>query len=102
MSKSYFTLTVLNDSVPAYHQGMRGEYVLLEYADWTQDSLISLWDKNDELKGMPKTILVLKDDTVMQYKFENQIGAILNMKCEYEGKKKFINKKYKEWKNKKR
>lgn len=102
MSKSYFTLTVLNDSVPAFFQGMRGEYVLLEYADWTQDSLSSLWDKNEELRGKPKTILVLKDDSVMQYNFEDSIGARLYMKCEYEGKKKFINKKYEEWKVKNR
>lgn len=99
MSKSYFTLTVLNDSVPAFHQGMRGEYVLLEYADWTQDSLTSLWKKNEELMGKPKTILVLKNDSVMQYRFENNIGAILNIKCEYEGIKNHINKKYEEWKD---
>lgn len=99
LSKSYFTLTLLNDSCPAYKKGMRGEYVLLEFEDWDQDCLISLWDKNEELMGKPKTILVLKNDSVMQYRFENNIGAILIIKCEYEGIKKYINYKYKEWKD---
>ena len=46
-----FTATTVGDDTPAAHAGMEGEYVVLEFADWTLDSDSSLFDKNAELQG---------------------------------------------------
>ena len=93
-----FIVTIAEGETPASQQGMSGEYVLLEFADWNQDSLTSLFDKNNELKGKSKDILVMKDSIISEHHFENTIGVQLGVK--YVGKegKQRINKAYEDWK----
>ena len=81
---------------------MEGEYILLEYADWNQNSSTSLFDKNDELRGKPKDILVLKDGIITQHHFENTIGAQIGLKYVGKEERHRINKVYEDWKNKNR
>ena len=97
-----FTATIVEGETPASQQGMSGEYILLEYADWNQDSHTSMFDKNDELRGKPKDILVMKDDVIAEYHFENLIGAQLGIKYVGKEEKQRINKAYQEWKKQNR
>lgn len=92
------TATVANDETEAAKQGMSGEYVLLEFEDWKQDSPTSVFDKNDELKGKPKDILVIKDSIVEKHHFENLIGIIISAKYIGKEEKQRIDKAYEEWK----
>lgn len=98
MSKAYYTLTVINDSLPAYKMGMRDDYILLEFGHWTQDSLQSIYEVISELRGKPKDITVMKNDTIEQFYFDSIIGVRIGLNCEYEEKKLFINKNYDDWK----
>ena len=93
-----FTATKVGDDTPAAHAGMEGEYVVLEFADWTIESDSSLLDKNEELRGKPKTIVVMKGDAISQYHFENTIGIGLNFKKIGSQEKQRILKAYREWK----
>ena len=97
-----FTATIVEGDTPASHQGMSGEYILLEFGDWNQDSPTSLFDKNDELRGKPKDILVMKDGQIKQYHFENTIGVQLGVKNIGKKEKQRINKAYEEWKKQNR
>lgn len=102
MSKSYVSFTVLNNTSPAYKKGLRGEYILLEYGDWNQDSFVSIKDKARELSGKPKRILVMKDGIISSYFFENNIGVNFEIKGTDENTKKGINIKYQKWKEENR
>ncbi|MBO6024532.1 MAG: tetratricopeptide repeat protein [Bacteroidales bacterium] len=94
------TATVANDETAAARQGMSGEYVLLEYEDWNQDSPTSVFDTNEALKGKPKDILVMKDANIEKHHFENTIGIIISVKHVGKNEKQRINKAYEEWKEK--
>ena len=98
LSTHAFTATIIDADTPAQQQGLNGEYILLEFADWTQDSVISLFDKNDEMRGKPKDIVVLKDGVIRQYHFENTIGAMLGIKEVTTEERLRINEIYDRWK----
>ena len=97
-----FTATVTEGETPASQQGMIGEYVLLEFGNWNQDCLTSLYDKNTELKGKPKDILVLKDGIISKHHFDNVIGAQLGVKYVGKEEKQRIDALYEEWKKQNR
>lgn len=93
-----FTAVIVDEYVPARQQGMDGEYILLEYNEWTQDSPSSLFVTNEELKDKPKYILVMKDGLIMKHYFENTIGANLGIKIVDKKEKLMINDVYLSWK----
>lgn len=97
-----FTATIIEGETPASQQGMSGEYILLEYADWNQDSSTSMFDKNDELRGQSKNLLVMKDGIISEHHFENAIGAQFGVKYIGKEEKQRINKAYEEWKKQNR
>ena len=97
-----FTASIIEGNTPASLQGLSGEYVLLEFSDWKEDDMISLFDKNDQLRGKPKDILILKNGIISKHHFENSIGAQLGIKHVSKEEKRSINKAYKEWKTKNR
>ena len=80
MQDYVFTATVVDGDTPARQQGMSGEYVVLEFADWIIKEATSLYEKNSEMQGKPKDIVIIKDDIISQYHFENTIGVQLNLK----------------------
>ena len=102
MSECCFIATILDGDCPARQQGMTGEYILIEFADWNQDSTKSLFDKNDELRGLPKDLVVMKDGVISCHHFENTIGAQLGIKYVGKEERQRINKVYEEWKHTKR
>ena len=102
LSAHAFTIEVTDDDTPAGQQGMSGEYYLLEYSEWNQDSMTSLFDEMDERKGKPKDLLVLKDGVVSQYHFENKIGVQYGIKEVDKEEKQRVSKAYEAWKKKNR
>ena len=95
-----FTATTVGNGTPAQEAGMAGEYIMLEFAEWTINSESSFYAKNEEMRGKPKAIVVMKNDTISQYHFENTIGVQLGYKYVGEQEKQRILKAYKEWKEK--
>ena len=72
--------------------------MVLEFADWTIESDSSLFDKHEELRGKPKTIVVMKGDAISQYHFEDTIGVKIDFKNIGSQEKQRILKAYREWK----
>lgn len=98
LSEVAFTATPVDGDTPASQQGMSGEYYLLEYEDWDQEAASSLFDKNVELRGKPKTIVVMKDGVISKHYFENTIGAQLKLKFVSKDEKAQITAAYNKWK----
>ena len=89
---------VASGNNPAVDQGMSGEYILLEFADWNLESTGSLFDKADELRQSPKDIVVMKDGIISRYHFENRMGLSFDVKAMAKDEKQKINQAYKKWK----
>ena len=89
---------VASGNNPAVVQGLSGEYILLEFADWNLESTGSLFDKADELRQSPKDIVVLKDGIISRYHFENRMGLSFDVKPIAKDEKQKINQAYKKWK----
>ena len=100
MKDYVFIATTEDGDTPARQQGMSGEYIMLELADWNISDTISLLDINIGLRGKPKSIVVMKEDTISQYHFENSIGIHYNLKFIGQNEKKRIIKFYNKWKKK--
>lgn len=97
-----FTVTVVSGDTPASQQGMSGEYILLEFGDWNQESTTSINDKIKELQGKRKTVLVMKNGIISQHRFKNMMGALIGIKYIGKEEKKPINEAYEEWKKQNR
>lgn len=78
--------------------GLSGEYILLELGDWNQNSPISLYDKDDELKGKAKDLVVMKDGVITQHHFEDSSDVQLVVKHVSKEEKRHINEAYEGWK----
>ena len=98
ISEIAFTVTVTSEDTPAADQGMSGEYYLLEFGNWSQNSFDSLYEKNTELKGKPKDILVMKDGIISEHHFEDTIGVAIGLKYVGKEEKAAISKAYEKWK----
>ena len=77
------------------------EYYLLEFADWNQNSLENLFDKNAELQGKPKNIVVMKDGVITKHHFEDKIGCQIGIKYVGKEEKQHIVELYNTWKDRK-
>ena len=93
-----FIAIINGDNSPAAKIGLSGEYYVLEFNDWTIDSDNNLFQKNKELKGQPKTIIVMQNDNISQYHFESTIGASLDFKGIGMQEKQRIISAYHKWK----
>ena len=93
-----FIATIVADDTPAAKHGLAGEYLLLEYAGWNQDCSMNLFDKNAELKGEPKPLLLMKDGVIKRYQFENTIGVKLGLKYVGKEERQQVNDAYRKWK----
>ena len=98
LSEHAFFVATIDGDTPAKQQGMSGEYFIFEYADWTQDSMTSLFDKIEEMRGKPKNILVMKDGVIRQIHFENTIGVLFMIKQVTKEERQYINEAYEDWK----
>ena len=100
ISEYSFTIDILEEETPASVQGMSGQYYLLEFGDWNFLSTKSLFEKNIELQGKPKDIVVMKDGVIAKHHFEDKIGCQISLKYVGKEDKQRIVESYKKWKNK--
>jgi len=100
LSNSTFSVICDEGDTPAKQQGMTGEYVLLEYADWNMNSKVSLYDIFDQTKEAPIDIVIMRDDIVEKHHFEKNIGIRLHLKEVGKTERDRINKVYTQWKTK--
>ena len=100
MSDKTFVMTILGEDTPAAKQGMVGKYYLLEFAGWMLDDKRNLLETNDEMRGKPKDIVVMKDGEILEYHFEDAIGCQFGIEYIGKDKKKEIVRKYYEWRDK--
>lgn len=98
LSEYAFTITIIEGDTPAHQQGLTGEYYLFEFADWHQECNVSLFEKNEELRGKSKHIVVMKSGQITRNYFENTIGGQFRVKYVGKEEKQRINKAYEDWK----
>ena len=98
LSEYSYIISIVEGENPATKQGMYGQYYLLEFDDWNIYSLKSIFEKNTEMQGKPKDLLVLKDNDITKYHFENKIGCQIELKYVGKEEKQRIVKSYKKWK----
>lgn len=98
VSERVFIGTTLSVDNSAALQGLNGEFVVFEFGDWTIDSETSLWDKDKELRGKPKTIVVMQDGKIAQHHFEDSIGMRIGYKKVGKEEKQRIISEYHKWK----
>ena len=98
MKDYIFIATVVDGDSPARQQQMSGEYIVLEFADWNIESTTSLYDVNGQMRGKPKTVVVMKNDEISQHNFENTIGVRFDLKKVGQKEKVRIMEKYHQWK----
>lgn len=97
-----FVATIVDGDTPASRQGLTGEYLLLEFADWNMESINDLFEKNAELQGKHKTLVLMKDGNISSHYFETVIGAQLGVKWVSKEEKQEILKQYHNWKTNKK
>lgn len=93
-----FTIDIVEGENPTSAQGMSGQYSLLELGDWNIYSTKNLFDKNTELQGKPKDIVVMKDGAITKHHFEDKIGCQIGMKYVGKEEKQRIVESYNKWK----
>lgn len=98
MQEYIFVSKTVEGDTPAKQQGMSGEYVMLEFADWNIKSMESLFDKSEEMRNHPKTIVVMKGEDISKYDFGDKIGVRFDLKQVGKEEKNRIIKKYESWK----
>ncbi len=98
MSEFVFVGTIVPGETAAAQQGLAGEYTILEFGDWNIGSESSLWEKSDELRGKPKTIVVMQDGKITQHHFENVIGMGIDYKHVGRAERQRILDEYYKWK----
>lgn len=95
-----FVGTTIGNDTPAFKKGLSGEYYVLELADWSMDSDTNLITKIVQLQSDPKTIVVMKENKISQFHFENTMGIGLSLRKVGVDEKQRIIKAYRKWKEK--
>lgn len=80
-----FYVEVKDGETEARKQGMKGEYLLLEYGDWNIASGKNLYEVVSDYEGKPKDIAVKKAGVIERHHFEGKIGIYI--KAKHIGKK---------------
>ncbi len=100
MQEHVFTAKVVEGDTPARQQGLSGECIVLEFADWTINDNTFLYDKCNEMLGKPKDMVIFKDGSISSHHFENAMGMRIGLKRVGKAEKKRIIKAYEKWKAK--
>ena len=94
-----FVITCREGDTPARQQGMTGEYILLEFADWNLNSKMSLYDKNNEMTNQPIDIVIMRGHVVEKHHFEDKVGIDFHLKEIGKDERDRVNTEYKLWKS---
>lgn len=98
MADKIFTITTQEGNTPARQQGLFGEYYLLEFADWNLWSPVSLYAKSIETNAKPIDIVIMRDNIIKKYHFEDKIGITFHLQEICKEKKEHILTLYNNWK----
>ncbi len=98
MTNHCFTATVNAGGYAASTKGLTGEYILLEFADWNQDSETYMLDKIRELSDSPKDLVLMQNGVISSHHFEKRLGFTFGVKQITKEEKQQINQAYKQWK----
>ena len=100
-SLANYTFVIICDEgdTPAKQQGMTGEYVLLELADWNLDSNTSLFTKSAETQDQPIDIVIMRNDVVEKHHFKDKVGITYHLKKFSKEEIGHIKSVYKKWKS---
>ena len=99
MDNYIILLTITDDNSPAYKLGMTGQYVLLEFDSWIEDSNDNVFFTNQALKGKPKDIIVYDDLGFKKYHFDGNLGAKMELWYIGKAEKEKIMSLYNSWNN---
>ena len=70
-----YTAEVINKDTPAGKLGLHGEYYLLSFDDWNLLDSRSIYDVVKQKRGLPKTIVIMRDGEIFKHTFEDNIGV---------------------------
>ena len=96
MSEYSFTIDISEGETSSSAQSMSGQYYLLEFGDWNIYSIENLFDKNIELQGKPKDIVVMKDGAIT--KLEDKVDCQISLKYVGKEEKQRIVESHNKWK----
>lgn len=95
--KMWIGLVLGEDSIAA-SKGLKGEYYVLEYEGWRYNKDYDLKTAIDGLNGKSKTIVLLQDNTITSYVFEDRVGINFMLKRISPEEKQLIDTLYNQWK----
>ncbi len=80
IDETAIVITVMGPETPAGKKGLEGDYLLLAYNEWNLYSKLYIGEYNATLGGKPKDLLLMRDNGVQQYHFEDKMGVKFNLK----------------------
>lgn len=95
---SVFYIEVKEGETEAAKQGLKGEYLLLEYGDWNIASGKNILEAASACQGKPKDIAVMNGGEIERYHFQGKIGIQFNAKNIGREEKERIIREYCNWK----
>lgn len=75
--KEYVYVGTVSAGSAAADQGLEGDYVLLEYNEWTILSTASAYPVILSTQDEPKTLLIMKDNVISQHHFDGPTGIVI-------------------------
>lgn len=76
-NETIHTAIILEGDHPAFNKGLRGVYYILKYEDWETGIDTDIFLYNGNLKGKPKKIVLMKDEVITSYQFDNVMGIAI-------------------------
>ena len=98
MSEYVYVATIIESGTAALQNGLTGDYIVLEYNNWNIGVDTVLYDVIAESVDQPKIIVIMRDNNIKSFYFENSVGASFSLKKVNKNQKKQIIKEYKKWK----
>ena len=90
---------VEEDDMTAAEKGLSGEYYILEFGEWDFTRDLDVSRMNEALQGQPKSLLLMQNDSIGRYDFENQVGMELQIRKVTPEEKTRVTESYRQWKN---
>ena len=100
MSNVVIIANMVEGDTPANKQGLLGEYIICEYENWciNERNNINPFEYGQQLKGKPKTLILMKDGKISSHYFEGSIGSQFGVKWISKEEKQQILEQYRKWK----
>lgn len=90
---------VEEDDMAATEKGLSGEYYILEFGDWNFTRDYDAACMNETLQGQPKSLLLMQNDSIGRYHFENGVNLQFSLRKVGAQEKTRVEEAYRHWKN---